>query len=73
MNNPFFNDDDSPNPSEERIIKKVTFLKIEDSECGVVGWKYEVEVPSVILGSNRTFNTFAEAVKDFLDSRKKEP
>jgi hypothetical protein len=39
----------------------------------VVVWKYEVEIPSVVAVSNRSFDTFAEAVEDFLDSRKKEP
>jgi hypothetical protein len=72
MKNRFISDYEQ-NPSEGEILKRVTFLKIQDSECGVVGWKYEVEVPSVILGSNRTFDTFAEAVEDFLESRKKEP
>jgi hypothetical protein len=73
MKNPFFNDDDSPNPSEERIIKKVIFLKLEDSECRVIGWQYEVQVHGVILRSNRTFDSLQKAVEEFLESRTKEP
>jgi hypothetical protein len=69
----FLNDDEIPSSSEERIIKKVIFLKLEDSECHVVGWQYEIQVHGVILRSNRTFNSFQEAVEEFLDSRTKEP
>ena len=72
MKNPFF-DDEIPSSSEERIIKKVIFLKLEDSECRVIGWQYEVQVHGVILRSNRTFNSFQEAVEQFLESRTKEP
>jgi hypothetical protein len=73
MKNPFFDDDVNPKPNEERIIKKVIFLEIEDSECRVIGWQYEIQVHGVILRSNRTFNSFQEAVEEFLDSRTKEP
>ncbi len=72
MKNRFISDYEQ-NPSEGEILKRVTFLKIEDAECGVVGWKYEVEVPSVVVSSNRTFDTFEEAVEDFLESRKSDP
>jgi hypothetical protein len=72
MKNPFISDYDQ-NPSEGEILKRVTFLKVKDIECDVVVWKYEVEIPSVVAVSNRSFDTFAEAVEDFLDSRKKEP
>jgi hypothetical protein len=72
MKNPFF-DDEIPSSSEERIIKKVIFLKLEDSECHGIGWQYEIQVHGVILRSNRTFDSFQEAVEEFLDSRTKEP
>jgi hypothetical protein len=72
MKNPFF-DDEIPSSSEERIIKKVIFLKLEDSECHVVGWQYEIQVHGVILRSNRTFDSFSEAVQEFVESRKSEP
>jgi hypothetical protein len=67
------NDDEIPSSSEERIIKKVIFLKLEDSQCQVVGWQYEIQVHGVILRSNRTFDSFSEAVQEFVESRKSEP
>ena len=69
----FLNDDEIPSSSEERIIKKVIFLEIEDSECHVIGWQYEIQVHGVILRSNRTFDSFSEAVQEFVESRKSEP
>jgi len=72
MKNPFISDYDQ-NPSEGEILKRVTFLKVKDIECDVVVWKYEVEIPSVVTVSNRSFDSFSEAVEDFQESTKREP
>ena len=72
MKNPFISDYDQ-NPSEGEILKRVTFLKVKDGECNVIVWKYEVEIPSVVTVSNRSFDSFSEAVEDFQESTKREP
>lgn len=58
---------------EESFFQKVIFIQFQDSECGVVGWKYEQEYPHICLSSARTFDTFEEAVEEYLESRKSEP
>ena len=68
----FENLDNDPNPSEEEILTKVSFIKIKDSECGMVGWKYELELPGLIFSSNRTFDSLPEAIEEFMQSRTRE-
>jgi len=67
MKKPFM-DDDEPNSSEETILEKVIFLKIRDSECGVVGWRYKEEHFGLATSSLRTFETLADALRGYLES-----
>jgi hypothetical protein len=51
----------------EEILKKVIFLKVRDSECNVVGWRYEEEYFGLTTGSLRTFDTLADALREYLE------
>jgi hypothetical protein len=64
----FENSDNDPNPSEEEILEKVIFLKIRDSECGVVGWRCQNEYFGLTTESLQTFDTLVDALRDYLES-----
>jgi hypothetical protein len=52
----------------EDILKKVVFYKVRDAECGVEGWRYEEEYFGLTTGCLRTFDTLADALRDYLES-----
>jgi hypothetical protein len=60
-------DDDEPNSSEETILEKVIFVKVRDSECHIVGWRCQREYFGVTTDSLRTFDTLADALRNFLE------
>ena len=68
MNNPIADNDDDLNPSNETILEKVVFLKIQDSECGTVVWRYRKEMYQLQLESNRGFDTLQEAIESYLEN-----
>ena len=68
MNNPIADNDDDLNPSNETILEKVVFLKIQDSECGAVVWRYRKEMYQLQLESNRGFDTLQEAIESYLEN-----
>jgi hypothetical protein len=71
-----FGNDPDPKPSNEKPLQKVVFVQIEDSECGVIGWRYQ-EIYHGAWGisssSNRLFDTIDEAIECWQESRRKKP
>lgn len=68
----FLGSNDDPNPSKETILEKVIFLKVEDSECGMVVWRYRKESHGIQLVSNRGFDSLREALQAYLENLKEE-
>lgn len=60
-------DDDEPNSSKETILEKVIFVKVRDSECHLVGWRCQREYFGVTTESLQTFDTLADALRNFLE------
>jgi hypothetical protein len=63
---------EGPNPSQERLLKGVSFIQIQDSECDdVQGWRVRVAAGdgSVVADSNRLFDSFPEAFEEFISDQ----
>jgi hypothetical protein len=54
--------------SEPMILKKISFLQIQDSELGVGVWYIEEEYFGVCLSSVRTFENLPDALRHYLES-----
>ncbi|MBD0345925.1 MAG: hypothetical protein ICV63_14100 [Coleofasciculus sp. Co-bin14] len=60
-----------PNPSQERLLKRISFIQIEDSECNVQGWRVQITTGdgSVVTISNRLFDSLQQAFEEFTNDQ----
>ncbi len=62
--------DNEPNKrGRERDIQQIIFVEVEDSECGVRGWRYRRHTYGLISQSNMLFDTFEDCLEAWQESR----